>query len=243
MEVAAGVHRFTSGVPNWYLIEEGGKVLLVDAGTPADWRGLLTALQARGRTLADVDAVVLTHAHSDHTGFAEKARAEARARVLVHEADESMARQGGRRKTDAGLGRYLLHPELYRTVVGLARRGGISIIPIREVATFADGETLDVPGRPRVMHAPGHTAGCSAIWFESRSLVCTGDVLVTRNPLTGRRGPQIMPAAFNEDTQEALRSLERLSGIDAKLVLPGHGEPWEEGTAAAVRHARAAGAS
>jgi glyoxylase-like metal-dependent hydrolase (beta-lactamase superfamily II) len=34
--------------------------------------------------------------------------------------------------------------------------------PIRELTTYADGETLDVPGRPRVIHTPGHTSGhCS----------------------------------------------------------------------------------
>jgi hypothetical protein len=52
-----------------------------------------------------------------------------------------------------------------------------------------------------------------------------------------------MPAALNQDTEEALRSLDRLEGVTAELVLPGHGEPWTQGMAEAVRAARAAGRS
>jgi glyoxylase-like metal-dependent hydrolase (beta-lactamase superfamily II) len=74
-------------------------------------------------------------------------------------------------------------------------------------------------------------------------VLLSGDVLVTWNPLTGRVGPQVMPSAFNRDTPQALRSLDRLDGIPADLLLPGHGEPWTEGTAEAARLARAAGPS
>jgi iron-sulfur cluster assembly protein len=34
------------------------------------------------------------------------------------------------------------------------RRGGAKIVPVLEVSAFADGQVLDVPGRPRVIHAP-----------------------------------------------------------------------------------------
>ena len=36
-EVAEGVHRLTNGVANFYLIQESGKLTLVDAGAPKDW--------------------------------------------------------------------------------------------------------------------------------------------------------------------------------------------------------------
>ena len=38
-----------------------------------------------------------------------------------------------------------------------ARHGGLRIPAVEEVATFADGEVLDVPGKPRIIHVPGHT--------------------------------------------------------------------------------------
>ena len=36
-EVAEGVHRLTNGVANFYLIQESGKLTLVDAGASKDW--------------------------------------------------------------------------------------------------------------------------------------------------------------------------------------------------------------
>jgi glyoxylase-like metal-dependent hydrolase (beta-lactamase superfamily II) len=117
------------------------------------------------------------------------------------------------------------------------------MIPIAEVSAFGDGEQIDVPGRPRAVHAPGHTPGSAALLFGDRRVLVTGDVLATENALTGRIGPQIMPSGLNEDTDQALASLDALSGIDADLLLPGHGDPWTEGVDEAILRAKAAGRS
>lgn len=243
MEVAPGIHRQTLGVANWYLVEDGGRLTAVDAGTPSDWHALHGALGSLRKTLDDLDAVLLTHAHGDHTGFAERARSEAGKRVYVHDADAERARGAPAPKNQAGFTRYLLRPEAYRTLIGLRRQGAMSIIPIAEVTTFTDGEAIDVPGRPRAIHMPGHTAGSCALWFERRSVVCTGDSLVTRNPLTGRLGPQIAPDGLNLDSDGALGSLTALARTGATTLLPGHGDPWTKGAGEAVRQARAAGRS
>lgn len=243
MQVAPGIHRLTRGVSNFYLVEDAGKLLLVDAGAPKDWDELVRGVAFLGRKLDDLDAVLLTHAHSDHTGFAERARTTAGALVWIHEADAEAARTGKGGKNDGKATAYLLRLEFYRTVFSLARRGAMRIVPIQEVTTFADGMTLDVPGRPRVVHAPGHTEGSATLLLEDRHVLLTGDALVTRNPLTGRIGPQIMPSGLNRDTRQALRSLDRIDGLPADVILPGHGEPWSGGTAEAARLARAAGRS
>src|SRR5215218_5194582 len=218
VQVADGVYRLTPGVCNFYLIEEGGKLVLVDAGAPRDWDLLVRTLTTLGRGLQDLEAVLLTHAHSDHTGFAERARSSAEVPVWIHQADAAVARGAKPANNDGKARSYLLRVEFYRTLVSLTRRGATKLIPIREVSTFAEGEPLEVPGRRRVL--------------------LTGDVLVTRNPLTGRVGPQIMPSGLNRDTPQALRSLEVLDSIPADVLLPGHGEPWTEGAAEAARLAR-----
>ena len=242
-EVADGVHRLTNGVSNFYLIEENGKLVLVDAGAPKDWARLTRAVTALGRRVADLDAVILTHAHSDHTGFAEQARTTAGAQVWVPAPDSDMATTGKVGPRDGKTTAYLLRPAFYRTLWILALGGATKIIPVREVSTFDDGETLDVPGSPRAVHAPGHTPGSAALFSESRRALLTGDALVTHNPLTGRLGPQIMPSGLNSDSGQALRSLDNLAGITADVLLAGHGEPWTDGVDAAVSRAKAAGTS
>lgn len=243
MEVAKGVHRLTQGVVNFYLIEDGGKLVLVDAGTPGDWDLLVRTVSALGRGLGDLEAVLITHAHSDHIGFAERARSAADAPVWIHEADAEVSKGARPGKNDGKIRSYLLRAEFYRTLVSLMRRGATKIIPVREVSTFADGEALEVPGRPRAVHAPGHTPGSAMLFLEGWRVLLTGDVLATRNPLTGRTGPQIMPSGFNRDTPQALRSLDALGNITTDILLPGHGEPWTQGAAEAARLARAAGPS
>lgn len=243
MRVGDGIQRLSQGVCNFYLIEEAGKLVLVDAGAPADWNLLVRTLPTLGRTLDDLEAVLITHAHSDHTGFAERARTTARVPVWIHQDDAAVAKGAAPAKNDGKATSYLLRVEFYRTLFSLARRGATRMIPIQEVSTFADGETLDVPGRPRVVHAPGHTPGSAALLLESRRVLLTGDSLVTRNPLTGRPGPQIMPSGLNQDTPLALRSLDVLDGLPADVLLPGHGEPFSEGATEAARRARAAGPS
>src|SRR5205814_6883811 len=70
-KVAEGIHRVTQGVVNFYVVEGSDGLTIVDAGTPRDWDALLSELATIGAQLADVRAILLTHAHSDHTGFAE----------------------------------------------------------------------------------------------------------------------------------------------------------------------------
>jgi glyoxylase-like metal-dependent hydrolase (beta-lactamase superfamily II) len=242
MEVRRGVHRLTRGVVNFYVLEAGGRLTLIDAGAAGDWDVFTAGVAAIGRRVDNLEAVLVTHAHSDHTGFAEQARG-AGARVWIHEADADEAGGAKAPKNEASLVRYLLKAEAYRTTFHLVRHGGAKIVPILELSTFSDGETLEVPGRPRVIHVPGHTPGMSAVYAEDRRTLMTGDALVTRNPLTGRRGPQIMPSGLNRDSEQALRSLDALAEVPAEVVLPGHGEPWEGRASEAARMARQQGVS
>lgn len=243
VEVAPGVHRFTNGVSNFYVRKDPAGTILIDAGVTGDWRSFNRGLEALGLTLRDVRAIVLTHAHSDHTGFSEKVRSGTTSAVWVHTADAAVAKGAPPAKFETGLGGYLFHLEAWRTLFILLAHGGSRIVPVQLAAEYADGAVLDLPGRPRVVHLPGHTAGMSAIYLEQEQLLFSGDALITRNPLTGRRGPQIMPRGLNGSSDQALASLSAIEPLPTRLILPGHGEPWSGGSAEAVRKARAAGPS
>src|SRR3954452_16355866 len=109
-QLAPGVHRLGNAYVNCYLIEDGNHMTLVDGGLPG-FRGQLDDyLRSRGRSVADIDAVVLTHAHSDHVGIVEGVRVNAPAPVHVHEKDATMARTGKAHKRDGSMVGYLWRP-------------------------------------------------------------------------------------------------------------------------------------
>jgi glyoxylase-like metal-dependent hydrolase (beta-lactamase superfamily II) len=241
--LAEGVYRLGSSWISWFLVEGAASFTVVDAGLPGYRSQLDEALTELGADVGDVKAVILTHGHPDHVGFAGKLQEEAAVPVLVHEGDEKMTRTGKVPGGERGLRPYLLKPRLYRLAAHGALNGGARPPKVAKVTTFGDGERLDVPGRPRVTHAPGHTRGCCAFLFEDRGVLLAGDVLCTTNPMTGREGPQIMPASFTVSPQQALESLDAIVGIDAEIVGVGHGEPWTRGPREAVAAARVAGPS
>jgi glyoxylase-like metal-dependent hydrolase (beta-lactamase superfamily II) len=235
VEVAPRIHRVGEEIVSSYLIEDGGGVTIVDAGVPAYWNALPDALVALGRRLEDVRAVLLTHGHSDHIGFAERARTSG-IPISVHEADAALARSEVPNPAK-GFGPMRLRPLLGFLLFSM-RQGALRIPKIQAVATFGDGATLDVPGSPRVIHVPGHTPGSAALHFAGHDALLVGDALATYAVTTGRSGPQLAP--FTADERQALASLRRLEDVPAALVLPGHGAPWHLGARAAVEAVRAA---
>ncbi|HEY6836213.1 MAG TPA: MBL fold metallo-hydrolase [Gaiellaceae bacterium] len=227
-KLSDNVVRLGSAYVNWFLFSDGEGVTVVDAGVPGYRTQLPQGCRELGRTESDVAAVVLTHAHGDHVGVAEQLRLELGVPVYVHSADESLARTGKfSGKNERSMLPYLRHPAAWKLFWELGRNGGLKLPPIREVRTFSDGDELDVPGRLRVVHTPGHTDGHVALVAEAAGVAFVGDALCSYNPLTGARGPQLMPGAFTRNNDQALASLDRLEGTAGQL-LPGHGDPIQE---------------
>ena len=188
-----------------------------------------------GRTLDDVRAIVLTHGHSDHIGFAERARRERGVPVQVHELDAALAR-GEVPNPSPGLGPVRPLP-LIRFLLLSMMKGALRTPYLAEVVTYGDGATLDVPGAPRVILLPGHTPGNAALHVPLRDALFMGDAIATVAVTTGATGPMVAP--FTADPEQAVASLSRLDGLEARWVLPGHGLPWTGGVAEAVRIVRA----
>ncbi len=239
-EIVPRVHRLGTKFVNFYVVEADGRLTVVDAGVPGYADTLDDDLRAIGRTPADVEAVVLTHSDSDHTGIVLTLR-EAGARVLIHSADEGTLAKPGPKGGDASP-RHLLgvlwRPTLWQFAVALGRSGGLKMPKIENPETFSDGDVLDVPGRPTVIHTPGHTPGHCAFHFAEHGVVFVGDALCTWNPVTGARGIQLMPRQMNVSNAQCLESLARFDDLEADAVLAGHGEPFTESPRVAAARAR-----
>ena len=132
----------------------------------------------------------------------------------------------------------LWKPPVLHLVGHFLRNGVARTEPVAEASGFADEEVLDVPGRPRVIHTPGHTAGNAALSLADREVLIVGDTLATLSLIPGESGPQLLPRFMNEDHDRALASLEKIEPVQARWVLPGHGLPWEGSPQQAVKLAR-----
>jgi glyoxylase-like metal-dependent hydrolase (beta-lactamase superfamily II) len=242
--VAPGVHRLEHAYVNCYLVEDDNGVTLVDAAFPATWPLLLRALRLIRREPADVKALLLTHAHFDHLGFARRAQREWDVPVWSHAKEEYIARHPYRYAHERSRLLYpIREPQVLPVLGTMARAGALNVRGVTDLRFFEPDEVLEVPGSPRVVFSPGHTFGHSALHFASRDALLTGDALVTFEPYTGARGPRIVSGAATADSSDALRSLDALARTGARIVLPGHGDVWDDGIVSAVAAARAAGKS
>lgn len=233
MKLAPRLHRLGNDIVASYLIDLPEGITLIDAGLPGHWRDLQRELELIGRPLSNIRGLVLTHGDGDHIGFAERLRTEAEVPVYIHTADAHRVRTGEKPKTPMGPAK--IGPTLGFFAYGL-RKNALRTPHVSVVTEVPDGDVLDLPGAPVVIGMPGHSPGSIAVHVPAVDAVFVGDALTTRHVLTGRTGAQ--PAPFTDEPERALASLDKLAGVSASWVLPGHGAPWHGSPAdiaAAVR--------
>jgi glyoxylase-like metal-dependent hydrolase (beta-lactamase superfamily II) len=242
-DAAPGIHRVEDAYTNWYIVEDGDRLTIVDAGVPTSWSSLQQALREIGRTTDDIAAVVLTHAHFDHVGFAERARSELGVPVYVHENDAPLTRHPWRYDHERPRSPYFAtQVKAFPIVAALVRTRAFFPKAIKEVSRYEQG-ILVVPGQPRMIFCPGHTLGHCALHLPDRDVLIAGDALVMLDPYTAREGPCLVARAATADTERNLRSLDALAETGARTVLTGHGPAWTGGIEAAVERARSAGSA
>ncbi len=230
--MAEGIHCVRDGYVNWFIVEDGRQLTVVDAGVAGSWGSLKRATRLLGRRPEDIRALVLTHGHFDHLGFAEQLRSRLGVPVHIHENDVPLTRHPRQYGHARARTPYLLtQPKALPAVTSFLWRRAWWPTPVREVHRFQGGE-LPVPGAPRAVPTPGHTLGHCVLHFPDRGAVIAGDAVVTFDPYRGTYGPQIVSGAATVDEERALTSLDAIAGTGARTVLVGHGDPWEDGAEA-----------
>lgn len=224
-EIVEGVVLLGTSRVNFHAVTDGRAVTLVDCGFQGHRRYLAQWLHRTGRTVADVEAVVLTHGHADHVGFS----ADLAARGVPVWAPEAELRAGplSPRLPPRRMLRVLHRPSALGLLGEAVFDGVFGQVPPDRVQGYHDGDVLDVPGGLRAVAVPGHTAGHSVLHHRATDSMFTGDALMTLDPMRGTTGP----LAFSEDPRhdrEALANLRILEPWSTARVLPGHGRPLLE---------------
>ncbi|MGI8624786.1 MAG: MBL fold metallo-hydrolase [Solirubrobacteraceae bacterium] len=240
--LATGVHRVVDGLVNWYIVEDGDEIAIVDAGWPRSWPEVQSALSSLGRKPADIGTVLLTHGHPDHLGAAERIRRETGAKVWAFTGEVDRVRGKAKGSSPFALVPSLLptlvKPSATAFVLRATARGFMTPTWVEVVEPFGADAPLDLPGRPTVLLTPGHTQGHVSFLFGDRGTLITGDAFATLDVLSRATGPRLLPDAVNGDPARTRESLDVLGAVDADLLLPGHGEPYRGTPAEAVARAR-----
>ena len=227
---------------HFFVLEEDGEVTLLDAGLSGYRDTLEPALAGMGRSIDDVRAIVLTHADPDHVGFAGELQRTHGIPVYVHRADSERTRHGKTKQTEGSplaMVPMLRHAHSRRALRHMIANGGAKQSKVPDVIAFDDGDELDVPGRLRVIHTPGHTDGHCVLYAPIEDALFVGDAVNNIHIATGVPGAQVAPQPANTSTAQAYESLARIEELDARILYFGHGEPSTQGTRQIVAEARA----
>ncbi len=183
-------------------------VLAVDANYP--WGAEEILQEIRKTTNKPIRYVLNTHYHHDHT-FGNYVFAKAGAQVVSTTTTAEEMRTLGEVEWKNG--------SAYsgRDLTGAVRQ--FPTLLFDDTLVFDDG----VQRVELIKMGPAHTGGDAVAWLPKQKILATGDLLVNGNPW----GNNVADA--HADYEKWLVVLEQMSKWGAAIVIPGHGEPADNG--------------
>ena len=177
------------------------------------------------------NAIVLKHGHFDHVSAAGELAHEWNVPIFAHVMEfpylTGVAEYPAPNVDVGGAGLMSLFSPFYpRGPVNLGDR--LRELPAEGSAVSA---LAQLPGW-QVLHTPGHTPGHVSFFRPEDRALLVGDAFCTTKPesffeVALVQQPELHgpPSYFTSDWEQAGRSLRRLSELDPRIVIPGHGRP------------------
>jgi hydroxyacylglutathione hydrolase len=197
IEAAPDVYqiRFKNRAANAYLVRGSSRTILIDVGLSSNFAHLAQCLDHVGCPPERIDMVILSHEHLDHIGAAWHF--------------------GGRTLTAAH--RLAANKIMLRDDFSMLRKMfNEPDVPVNVDLWLEEGNLIDLGNfRLRVMYTPGHTSACISLFEQDKGLLFAADTLMPGGVMGGVFG--------SGSISDYIQSLERLKGLNAKLLLSGHG--------------------
>lgn len=222
--LGAGVYRIpTLGdfINSYAFVDDDGSVTLVDCGLKRAPAKIVSALASIGKHPRDVQRIVLTHAHFDHSGGAARMVDETAAvGVDVHADDAEYVRTGTRVPGDMA--------STAGRIFARAPWGDFQATPVS--AELADGQVLDVAGGLRILHTPGHTPGHISLLHPGSGVLITGDSIFNMNSRMSWP-TKVVCTSFRQNVETA----HALGEVDYSIAAFTHGPEIRENAREQVR--------
>ncbi len=178
-----------------YLINFDGHAALVDAGTGAAQERLVANIKACGVNPQQIEYILITHCHYDHTGGVKALKNLVPAQIVAHELEAPSLEQGD-------------------NVVTAAKWYGARLQPF-DVDLKISGSKTDIPLGARVIqaiHTPGHSPGSMVYLTESENLK-----ILFAQDVHGPLHPDL-----RSNPRDYQHSLQLLLSLEADILCEGH---------------------
>ena len=224
---------------NSYLIRAPGRFLLIDTGMNRERcrQEMLLALESLGVDLTKTD-FFLTHMHADHIGLVGELITD-KSKVYLNRKDASFVRFEMSGKLWQELRAIYLEngfpEEEVDKAIGSHPGYRYSVKHDLDFCSLKEGDKIEIGDYClRVIETPGHTPGHLCLYEPDKKILFSGDHIlskITPNISTFLSG-DLIPSDVNDGTapemskwnalKHYLASLEKVSNLEATLVLPGH---------------------
>ncbi len=197
VRAAPSVHqfRFKSRGANAYLVQGSRRTALIDVGLASTFPYLEAGMRHLGCAPADIDLVILSHEHLDHIGAAHLFNGK----TLIA-AHRLAANKIALRDDFATLRKMFNEPN----------------VPFDVDLWLEEGNLIDLGDfQLRVLHTPGHTSACISLFDQDKGLLFAADTLMPGGVMGGIFG--------SGSISDYIESLHRLAGLNAKVLMSGHG--------------------
>lgn len=196
--------RGSEGRPNaGFIVTDSGVVVIDALASPVQGERLVQTI--RSVTPQPIRWLVLTHHHPDHH-FGAIALRRAGARVIAHPDVSTGVDEQSREAAES----------VWTQVIGKAEMRGFAYADVPDVPVTA-ADTLRLGGKTIVIahpwRGPAHTAGDLIVWLPDDRVLFAGDLLIEDG----------VTMVVDGSSRGLLAALDTLAGLDARIVVPGHG--------------------
>lgn len=214
--VGPGIYQVRALGARVTLVESDNGPVMIDVGHRGSGPIIGAGLEAAKLSYPDIELIVMTHHHPDHSGALSGVSRRSQAAIAVHETESDFL-SGVQRPPNPYTRRVISAAtgQLVRPMYGS---------PVEVSHRLSDGDPLPTCENVRVVHTPGHTAGSITLLSEEHGWLMVGDALQHR---LGRLGG---PARYvTDDYALARASLEKLLEYDFDSIWFSHFPPIRSG--------------
>ncbi len=228
------IHRIPVWIPirslayiNVYAIQSDRSLWLIDSGmlSSKSILSLTRGIKKLGRRICDIDNIIITHFHVDHSTMSVFLEEAANPKIFIGRRDLEIAKGRVDEFVDAALSLFLEHgmprdeaKKIKENHPAIRLLEAYKDLDKVDISPLDEGDTIKIGDLTfEVLWFPGHTPGHIGLWEKERGILFVGDTMLLE--IT----PHVTIHYWDTDPLgDYMNSLRRIIEIKPKVAYPGH---------------------